>query len=216
MSTIKAIIFDMDGVLIDAKDWHYHALNRALEHFGMNISRQDHLCAYDGLPTRKKLEMLTAERGLSKQLHSFINDLKQQYTLEIIVAQCKPVFSHQYALTHLKNRGYKIAVCSNSIRETVKIMMAKSDLAKYLDFHLSNEDVERPKPDPEIYTKAINLLGLHPSECLIVEDNLNGIKAAQASGAHVMAVVNVNDVHLENIEKQIQKVENHAEMCPQS
>ncbi|WP_244574490.1 HAD hydrolase-like protein [Cohaesibacter sp. ES.047] len=74
---IKAIIFDMDGVLIEAKDWHYEALNRALLLFGYEISRFDHLTTYDGLPTRKKLEMLSAERNLPRSLHSFINEMKQ-------------------------------------------------------------------------------------------------------------------------------------------
>lgn len=96
---IKAIIFDMDGVLIEAKDWHYEALNGALELFGMSISRYDHLVTYDGLPTKKKLEMLSLERGLPKGLHKFINDMKQQYTMEIVHAKCKPVFHHQYALS---------------------------------------------------------------------------------------------------------------------
>lgn len=63
---IKAIFFDMDGVLIDAKEWHYEALNRALELFGMPISQVDHLTTFDGLPTRKKLEMLTLGRGLPR------------------------------------------------------------------------------------------------------------------------------------------------------
>ncbi|HCF3308648.1 TPA: HAD hydrolase-like protein, partial [Pseudomonas aeruginosa] len=54
---IKAVIFDMDGVLIEAKDWHYDALNKALNLFGYNISRHDHLTSYDGLPTSRKLEM---------------------------------------------------------------------------------------------------------------------------------------------------------------
>ena len=206
MSSIKAIIFDMDGVLIDAKDWHYQALNKALAHFGMQISRQDHLCTYDGLPTKRKLEILSAERGLSKKLHPFINDLKQQYTLEIVYTSCKPVFFHHYALTHLKNQGYKIVVCSNSIRKTVKIMMEKSGLAEYLDFFLSNEDVESPKPHPEIYNKAIEHLGVRPEECLVVEDNINGIKAAQASGAYVMEVVSVDDVNLENITNCIRQL----------
>lgn len=206
MSTIKAIIFDMDGVLIDAKDWHYQALNKALAHFGMQISRQDHLCTYDGLPTRRKLEILSAERGLSRQLHTFINDLKQQYTLEIVYTSCKPVFFHHYALTHLKHQGYKLVVCSNSIHKTVEIMMEKSGLADYLDFFLSNEDVEFPKPHPEIYNKAIARLGLHPEECLIIEDNINGIKAAQASGAHVMEVVSVDDVNLENINRHLKMI----------
>lgn len=203
MSQIKAIIFDMDGVLVDAKDWHYHALNKALSLFGMPISRQDHLCTYDGLPTRKKLEILSAERGLPQKLHPFISELKQKYTLEIVFSECKPVFYHHYALAHLKKSGYKIAVCSNSIRKTVEIMMEKSGLDDYLDFFLSNEDVENPKPHPEIYQKAIQQLGLKPTECLIIEDNINGIKAARASGAHIMEVASVDDVNLENISKHL-------------
>lgn len=81
MSKIKAVIFDMDGVLIDAKDWHYEALNQALELFGYKISRYDHLVTFDGLPTKKKLEMLTIEKGLPKGLHKFINHMKQIYTM---------------------------------------------------------------------------------------------------------------------------------------
>ena len=74
---IKAIIFDMDGVLIEAKDWHYEALNKSLRLFGYEISRIDHLATYDGLPTRKKLEMLSIERGLPIELHGFVNEMKQ-------------------------------------------------------------------------------------------------------------------------------------------
>ena len=70
----------MDGVLIDAKEWHYEALNKALALFGYQISRYEHLVTYDGLPTRKKLEMLSMEQGLPVQLHSFINEMKQLYT----------------------------------------------------------------------------------------------------------------------------------------
>jgi beta-phosphoglucomutase len=202
--TIKAIIFDMDGVLIDAKEWHYLALNKALELFGMPISRQDHICTYDGLPTRKKLEILSTERGLSRHLHPFINDLKQRYTLEIVFAECKPIFSHHYALSHLKNAGYKLVVCSNSVRKTVEIMMEKSGLLEYLDFFLSNEDVVFPKPHSEIYLKAIDLLEISPQECLIVEDNINGIRAAKGSGAHVMEVVDTQCVNFSNVMKFIQ------------
>lgn len=207
MKQIKAIIFDMDGVLIDAKDWHYQALNQALSLFGMPISRQDHLCTYDGLPTKKKLEILSADRGLAKSLHPFINTLKQQYTLEIVHTACKPTFFHQYALAHLKNAGYQIAVCSNSIQQSVQVMMEKSGLAQYLNFFLSNEDVKHPKPHPEIYLKAIDRLKLSPQECLIVEDNVHGIKAAHASGCHVMEVLSVEDVNLENIQQHIRHSE---------
>lgn len=207
MPQIKAVIFDMDGVLIEAKDWHYEALNKALGLFGMEISRYDHLVTYDGLPTKKKLEMLSTERGLPVELHEFINEMKQQYTMEIVYAQCKPRFYHEYALSRLRQAGYKLAVASNSIRKTVQIMMEQSALLDYLDFYLSNQDVTVGKPDPEIYTKAIQKLGLTPQECLIVEDNEKGIQAAKASGSWVMEVDAVEEVNYQNIMNHIMRIE---------
>ena len=208
--TIKAIFFDMDGVLIDAKDWHYEALNRALDLFGMPISRIDHLTTFDGLPTRKKLEMLSLERGLPRELHEFINEMKQQYTMEIVHTRCKPRFSHEYALSKLKHLGYRMAVCSNSVRNTVDTMMLKADLLQYLDLLVSNEDVIKGKPDPEMYVKAITRFNLEPQECLIVEDNENGIRAARASGAHVLVVRTVADTNLDNIQRRIAEIEASA------
>jgi len=207
MSKIKAVIFDMDGVLIEAKDWHYEALNKALELFGQSISRYDHLVTYDGLPTMMKLEMMTVERGLPRSLHEFINEIKQQYTLDMVFTKCKPTFNHQFALSQLKKDGYKLGVASNSVRITVESMMNKSALAEYLDIMLSNQDVEKPKPDPEMYNNAISFLGLKPEECLIVEDNENGIKAAYASGAYVLEVLTVDDVNYKNITDKIKEVE---------
>ena len=198
----------MDGVLIDAKEWHYQALNKALALFGLEISRYDHLVTYDGLPTKKKLEMLSAENGLPKKLHAFINNMKQAYTMEIVHAHCKPTFYHEFALSKLKSENYKMAVCSNSVRNTVKVMMEKSALNQYLEFFISNQDVVNGKPDPEMYLKAMQRLGLKPKECLIVEDNENGIKAAKASGAHIMKVETVEDVYYINILKHIRQIEN--------
>jgi len=200
---IKAVIFDMDGVLIDAKEWHYEALNQALELFGLNISRYDHLVTYDGLPTSDKLKMMSMERSLPQSLHKYINELKQDYTMERIHFDCKPTFIHEYALARLKSEGYHLAVASNSVRKSIDLMMEKADLAKYLDFTLSNQDVSKAKPDPEIYNLTISRLGLKPTECLIVEDNKNGIAAAKASGGHVMEVVDVDDVYYDNIRKHI-------------
>lgn len=204
MSDIKAIIFDMDGVLIEAKEWHYEALNRALGLFGYEISRYDHLVTYDGLPTSKKLEMLSMEKGMPRKLHKFINELKQQYTVDKIFTDCHPIFAHEYALAKLKQEGYGIAVASNSIRHTIELMMEKSNLDQYLDFFLSNQDVTKPKPDPEIYTTAIDRLGLRPEECMVVEDNHNGIQAARGAKAHVMEVNTVYDVNYANIKRHIQ------------
>jgi beta-phosphoglucomutase len=209
MTKIKAVIFDMDGVLIDARDWHYEALNKALALFGEQISRYDHLITFDGLPTKDKLNMLTLERKFPEGLHYFVNVMKQEYTMEIIFSKCKPSFYHQYALSKLKTEGYKMAVCSNSIKNSIQVMMEKAGLLDYLEFFISNQDVVKGKPDPEMYDNAIKRLGLKPTECLIVEDNENGIKAAIASGAHLLKVEQVTDVNYFNIINRIKEIESH-------
>lgn len=206
-NNIKAVLFDMDGVLIDAKEWHYEALNQALALFGIEISRYDHLVTYDGLPTKKKLELLSLDSGLPRELHAFINDIKQEMTLKIGYLKCRPTFAHQYALSRLKQRGYKLVSCSNSVRQTMTMLFERSALINYFDFYISNQDVEKPKPDPEMYRLAMNRLGVAPSECLILEDNEKGIMAAQASGGNLMIIKNVHDVTLENIERRIVEIE---------
>lgn len=207
MTKISTVLFDMDGVLIDAREWHYEALNRALDLFGMEISRYDHLVTYNGLPTRKKLEMLTIERGLPEGLHDFINDLKQAYTMDIVYSKCRPIFQHQYAISRLKTAGYRMAVCSNSVKQSIEVMLQRADLLQHFDFFLSNQDVSKPKPDPEIYLAAMARLNVQPDECLIVEDNHNGIKAARAAGAHLLCVADVSEVNFSNISTRIQELE---------
>ena len=129
-NNFKAVLFDMDGVLVDAKDWHYEALNQALSIFGVPISRNDHLEFFDGLPTKEKLKELYNKGLLPLELIDFVNQLKQNFLSEIIVKNCKPIFSKQFAMAKLKDRGFKIAVCSNSIRSSVEIMMHLSKLEK--------------------------------------------------------------------------------------
>ncbi len=202
---IKAVLFDMDGVLLDAKEWHYEALNKALELKGFPpISRQDHLTTYDGLPTAVKLRRHLPD--ISEEKRKEINALKQDLVLEIAGRLCKQNPLHVEVLSALKQKGYFLAVCSNSIRHFVDEMMIKTQLKPYLDFFLSNQDVSTPKPNPEIYQTAIKRLGLNPQEVVICEDNPHGLAAARASGAHVFQVNTVNDVCYKNLKSFIEKL----------
>ncbi len=203
---IRAVVFDMDGVLVDAKGWHYEALNRALRLFGYEIGSHDHEVSYDGLPTRVKLDRLVEKGILPRALTAFIAEMKQVYTLEIVRDRCRPIFSHEYALSRLKADGYRIALASNSIRESVDAIMEQTCLAGYLEFTLSNEDVRAAKPDPEIYLKAAAKLGLQPAECLVVEDNHNGIRSATAAGAALLEVRGVEDVTYDRIVSRIAEI----------
>lgn len=207
MSRVKGVIFDMDGVLIDAKEWHYEAMNQALSLFGSTITRAEHEGEFDGLPTRDKLNRLTERSGLPPALHSFINEMKQRYTMNLIHQNCIPVDQHQYALSQLKQAGYRLAVASNSVRGSIECMLSRANLLPYLEFTLSNEDVKSGKPDPEIYLLAQHRLGLKPHECVIVEDNPHGIAAARASGANVLAVKDPSEVTWTRIHHFIKQCE---------
>ncbi len=200
--TIKAILFDMDGVLIDAKEWHYEALNKALGHFGYSISRDLHISTFDGLPTKDKLKILSKSQKLPLGLHTHINKLKQKYTIQFSHLRCTPTFNHRLALSKLSAK-YKIAVCSNSIRNTIVTMMELSGLNNYIDLIISNEEVTHSKPHPEMYLKAMKNFNLRPEECLILEDNDHGIEAALASGGHLFKIGNPEDVKLCEIEEFI-------------
>jgi HAD superfamily hydrolase (TIGR01509 family) len=194
MDKIKVVIFDLDGVLVDATEWHYVALNRALALFGYSISRYEHVVAYNGLPTKKKLEMLSAEKGLPVGLHGLINRIKQVYTREEILTKCKPSFQKQYMLSRLSREGLRLAVCSNAIRASVMMMLQQSGIDEYFEFVIGNEEVHKAKPDPEIYLHAFMRLGCQPAEIVIVEDAPHGVEAARRSGAWVCQVNGFQDV----------------------
>ena len=119
--------------------------------------------------------------------------------------------SHEYTF-QIKIEGYGLGCASNSIRDSVDIMLSKSGLLKYMDVVFSAQDVKKPKPEPEMYIKAIKSLGVEPKECLIVEDNENGIKAARASGSHLLVVTEVDEVNINNIYNAINKAETDREI----
>jgi HAD superfamily hydrolase (TIGR01509 family) len=207
-SKIRALLFDLDGVLIDAREWHFEALNRALALFGYEINRYEHLTTLDGLPTREKLKYVSVAKGLPSGLHALINELKQIYTKELISVKCFPSFNVEFALARLKRSGFKLAVCTNSVRQTLDLMLSRSAIAEYFDVSLSNEDVAKPKPSPEIYLKAIaSLHGLTPEDCLVIEDNHHGLEAARSAGVHIWAVKDPTEVTWTNISRRISEAE---------
>ncbi|BAZ17112.1 putative phosphatase/phosphohexomutase [Calothrix sp. NIES-4071] len=205
MSKVASILFDLDGVLVDADEWHCEALNRALQHYGLTITKEQHIYFFKALSTKTKLEILSIRYGLPREYHQEINDLKQRYTFDIIKDKCQPQPEKLAMLEYLHKR-YRVAVCSNSRRETVKLMLEKSDLLDYFEFYLSNEDVSSPKPSPEIYFSAMSKMGLNPEECLIVEDSETGLQAAQNCGAHICKVSEPSEVNLEKIMTSLKNV----------
>ena len=198
---IKAILFDLDGVLVDMPNGHYEALNKALGLFGTRIEENEHQNFFNGLPTRKKLEELERQGRLPGGLTEFINSIKQKYTKEIIPKYCAPDYSKIILLEHLKASGFKIGCCSNSIKETLHLMLKSAQIFDFFDIIIGNDEISNPKPDPEIYLTAMNRLNLKPEECVVVEDSPHGIESGKKSGATVFEVRGVDDVNLSLFEK---------------
>ena len=203
-SRVKLVIFDLDGVLVEAKNIHFKALNKALGK-KYAISWDEHLSIYDGLKTNQKLEMLTQNKGLPIKLHSQIWEDKQKYTLEEL-RSLKPNQTLQSLMSALFEDGYKIAVCSNSIRKTVLTVLSKLGIMEFMDLIVSNEDVKNSKPHPEMYWKAISMMSCLPEETLIVEDSPYGLLAAARSKSHILRVKNPKEVTYTNIFKKLNQI----------
>jgi HAD superfamily hydrolase (TIGR01509 family) len=201
---IDLVLFDLDGVLVDAKEIHYEALNEALREVSEEyiITKREHLITYDGLKTHSKLQILSEKKGLPIKYHDQVWERKQKITIEKI-SLLKENKKIQLVFDFLKNKNIKIGCCSNSIRKSVIMMLSKIGAIEYLDLILSNEDVRHPKPHPEIYWKAMSLLGKFPEQTLIVEDSPNGLLSGQRSGAKVMRVKNVADLTIEKLEAHL-------------
>tara|TARA_Y100000996_G_scaffold284563_1_gene224614 strand:+ start:6699 stop:8072 length:1374 start_codon:yes stop_codon:yes gene_type:complete len=202
---IKLIIFDMDGVLVDARELHYQALNRALASVGDKyiITRDEHLSTYDGLPTTKKLKMLTENKGLPVDKHDIVWQLKQEFTERIVDAEMTYDERMRGILSKLRDEGYTLCVASNSIRNSVKMILLRKGLLEYFDFYYSNQDVSEPKPSVEMYLQCMIKAGVSPKQTVIIEDSHIGRKAAIASGATLCAVRDVDDVTYEKIASTI-------------
>jgi len=209
---IKLIIFDLDGVLLEAKSIHFEALNKALG-VEYNIEWNEHLSIYDGLKTQQKLDMLTIKKGLPIEKHKDIWNDKQKYTLEEL-KKLNPNYELINTLSSIIDDGYKIVVCSNSIRKTILMVLAKLNIIEYIDLIISNEDVKYPKPHPEMYWKAMSMMGYLPEETLIIEDSPYGLLAAHRSNANVLRVKNTYDVNYNNIKSKINNIKLNNQMTP--
>jgi len=201
----KLIIFDLDGVLLDSRDIHYEALNAALDKINSKyvISRDEHLSLYDGLSTTKKLEMLAKNKGLPPEYNNQIWEDKQKATIRIFDSLQKDFRLMEY-FSRLKECGYQIAVASNSIRNTVKLVLIRLGILEFIDYYVSNEDVKRTKPFPEMYWRCMIACNALPKNTVIIEDSHIGRQGAVDSGAHLIPVENRFDLNMDKIEKAIE------------
>lgn len=205
---IKLILFDLDGVLVEAKQIHREALNSALQEIDSKfiITEHDHLKYYDGLNTFAKLEKLTLMHGLSREVHKTVWHRKQELT-RLKITNLTPDQNLIECLTILK-KSYLLGCCTNSIRNTVETILTELEIEHFFDIVISNEDIQTPKPYPEIYWNAMSKFSILPEETLILEDAPPGLLAAHRSGANILRIKNPKEVTVDNIFNYIQNTKN--------
>ena len=199
--SLKAVVFDMDGTLVDAKEWHYLALNEALSIFGEEISQVEHADFFDGLPTKVKLNALSKQNRLPPHLHDIVSAVKQERTFRYISSNLFPSVRQLLMMQWIKAQGLRIAVATNSIRPTAMEMLNRAGLIGFLDVLVTNEDVTNPKPDPEMYQVTCDALGVSPDETIVFEDNEFGVESARGAGCAVHKIELVSDLDTSLVSK---------------
>lgn len=204
----KLVIFDLDGVLIDSRELHYQALNDALKAVDPKyiINRDEHLSTYDGLPTKAKMKLLSEQKGLPASMHDIVWRKKQEATI-IRINDLEPCSKLIQICLNIKNRGYKIAVASNSIRDTVKTTLLRLGIMDYVEYFQTNEDVMRSKPYPQMYWNCMNALNAIPSTTIIIEDSHIGRQGAIDSGSKLLPVEDPHDVTWERIDQAMNELD---------
>lgn len=179
MKKPQAVIFDMDGVLVDTEPFHILTEKRMFRKMSLDISDEEH-AGYMGIATDVMWEKIIRNRNLSLDIEQMTELTIQEglpffYTLEKI----DPMPGLIDLLEKLKAQKIPMAVASSSDAETIRVILEKSGLRKYFQHAISSSEVGKSKPEPDVFLYAAKLLNISPENCLVIEDSKNGIKAAK-------------------------------------
>ena len=204
---IKAIFFDLDGVLFDGKVFHRDLFLMTVAQFGISgVDESFHEKFLEGLSTKQKIDILIQKGLLAAQSKMDFFDIKQNLTEIALCGKQKPNEYLISTLHILKEKGYRLICVSNSITLTVKRSLYLTGILESFDALYGNESSANPKPSPDPYLNAFKIERLSPNEVLILEDSKHGRTAAYTSGAHVLPIVDPMDVSLDKILKAIELV----------
>jgi len=195
-------IFDLDGVLVDACEYHRVALNLALKRVSnYSIPDEEHFLTYTGLPTKTKLKMLVEKRCILEEDIELISIIKQEETLRIIETKCLYDYEKNEVLAYLSSRGVYIACVTNSIRDTAIKMLKKSGLISYIDLLVPNEDVHNNKPSLDGYDLCLEKFKVNKEDCVVFEDLQACVDSAKLGGYDVRKIANHRDIRLSFIQQ---------------
>ncbi|MCL2840863.1 MAG: HAD family phosphatase [Defluviitaleaceae bacterium] len=188
---VKAIIFDMDGVLIDSQPLHYEIDIRVLKTCGYNATL-DTVTPYTGISNPDRWQ---------KYKHNLNLDTSVDKLIQLAEEAMRDIFNHTHftaiggipdLLKGIKSLGLPCGVASSSSHELIQLVLSRTGIGAYFDVLTSGEDVKNGKPAPDIYLKATKAMGFSPEACIAFEDATPGICAAKNAGLTCIAYKNPN------------------------
>lgn len=202
---IKLLAFDLDNTLANLAQSHHIALNTAITQIAgpQFIIEDNEYDAYNGVPTKVKLNRLNTLKNLPSVLNSEIERLKQKLTVEAIESTLTESEELIRAFKNLKRDGYITACVSNSIEATILAALQKIGIRRYIDIVISNEHVIYPKPSPSPYLAVLCRAGVSPFECVCFEDSPVGMTSVIRASCHLCRVDSPSDLTEEFIRKAI-------------
>lgn len=176
---LKAIIFDMDGVIINSEPLHFKLERELLEELGGSIDRDEHE-SFVGTTDVNMWSAFKDKFNLKPTVDEMVEMKRNRFMENIPNLELIPNFFE--FMMEVYDRGYKIALASSNNKKAVDKIVETFELEKYFDFIINGEEVENGKPDPEIFLAVSNNLKLEPKDCLVIEDAKNGVAAAKDAG----------------------------------
>jgi HAD superfamily hydrolase (TIGR01509 family) len=189
---LRAVIFDMDGVIIDSQPYHFAVEDKMCREMGIDVSLEESH-SFVGMAGAKVWEYLKNKFALQEsidELLAFENKARTAYfsTLENL----QPIPGVLELLKALKQHNIKTALASSSSAEVIEIFLSKMELKDFFQQITNGDAVEKGKPDPDIFLHTATALGENPSDCLVIEDSANGVKAAKLAGMKCIGFRNAN------------------------
>lgn len=184
---IKAIIFDMDGVLVDSEPFNIEIEKRQFELNHLSISEEEHH-QYMGVATDVMWREIAKRQSLSLPVETLIEQNKTEsihYFTELKEIPVMPGLVDLLEKLTLKN--FPIAVASSSFPEIIELILQRTGLRKHFQVVVSSQEAGKSKPEPDVFLLAAKQLGINPQDCMVIEDSANGIKAAKAAGMRCIA-----------------------------
>lgn len=188
----QAVIFDMDGVIIDSEPIHFRMMKKYLEELGIQISEEE-WNEYTGMANKE----IFASLKLKYDLQQTAEDLTTVYMARYIdflnsAKGIKPIAGVVALIREIHGIGLPLALASSASPKNIAIVLEKFQLGGYFEIAVSGCNMAASKPAPDIYFHVAEMLKVNPSECVVIEDSTNGLKAAKAAGMACIAYSNPN------------------------